>query len=454
MLALIDWILNLFRSEDAARAFVAAPEQAMRDAGIVGVTAAQLSSVAATAVPGMVLGDGDPIVGLQRAVANQYGIGPAAVFSPQPSFEPIWAPSPAFDYAPAPTFAPSPTFAPETNTELASRNTTDLASNNEIPLLSPRQDAGANAQQGGFNLGFGDITLGDKTSQSATNGGVVVGEDANGDILSGDGAVLGDANAVTNGDIRADQGSNVATGQDNVIRDSGTTMTAGADAIAAADSGAVIKGAENHNGTSIGGGQTTTTVSGSGNTAAADGRETTTTVTTTEVTSTTTTDSSDNSVLETTITDSSTHDYSDHALFDASRDTTLLNSELDNSDNLSLASGNQLLGFYPAGRRRGGAPGLPPPGPRRVRVFSAYRVKRQRRTGEPAAGPATGDRRVTRSHPQHRRPQRPRRSLRAACRGAGANHRPPHPGGDRRPTQAGQEPVAQLVAEYAGRPGG
>jgi len=226
---------------------------------------------------------------------------------------------------------------------LASRNNTDL----DVPLFSPPQDAGANAQQGAFNLGFGDITLGDKTSQSATNGGVVVGEDAGGDILSGDGAVLGDANAVTNGDILADRGSNVSTGQDNVIRDSGTTMTAGGDAIATEDSGAVIKGADNgvNNGTSIGGGQTTTTVSGTGNTAAADGRETTTTVTTTEVTSTTTTDNSDNSVYEATVTDSSTEDYSDYALFDASRDTTLLNSELDISNELSLASGNGLLGF-------------------------------------------------------------------------------------------------------------
>ena len=357
MLALIDWILNLFRSEDAARAFVAAPEQAMRDAGLAGVTAAQLSSVAATAVPGMILGDGDPIVGLQRAVANQYGFGPATVFSPQPSFDPIWAPSPAFDYAPAPTFAPqtSTELASRNDTELASRNNTDLASHNDTALLSPRQDAGANAQQGGFNLGFGDITLGNKTSQSATDGGVVVGEDADGDILSGDGAVLGDANAVTNGDIRAEQGSNVSTGQDNVIRDSGTTMTAGADAIATADSGAVIKGTDNgvHNGTLIGGGQTTTTVSGTGNSAAADGRETTTTVTTTEITSTTTTDNSDNSVYEATIVDGSSDDYSmdyskdysDYAVFDASRDTTLLNSELDNSRELSLASGNGLLGF-------------------------------------------------------------------------------------------------------------
>jgi hypothetical protein len=50
-------------------------------------------------------------------------------------------------------------------------------------------------------------------------------------------------------------------------------------------------------------------------------------------------------VYEATVTDSSTEDYSDYALFDASRDTTLLNSELGISNELSLASGNGLLGF-------------------------------------------------------------------------------------------------------------
>lgn len=334
MIALIDWILNLFRSEDAARAFVAAPEQAMRDAGLAGVSAAQLSSVAATAVPGMVLGGGDPILGLQRAVANQYGLAPA--FTPEytpaytPSYDPVWNSSPSF--------APSPTFAPETNTELASRNATELASNNSVPLLSPTQGAGANAQNGGFNLGFGDITLGRKTIQTATDGGVVVGADSNGDIVSGDGAVLGNANSVTNGDIRADHGSNISTGQAAVIRDSGTTTTAGADAIATADSGSVIKGADNslNNGTSIGGGQTTTTVGGTGNTATADGRETTLTSTTTEVTHTTTT-TTDNSV-----TDASTTDSSHHSLFDTSLlsgNETALHSEP------SFASGNHLLGL-------------------------------------------------------------------------------------------------------------
>ncbi len=337
MLTLLDWILSLFRSEDAARAFVAAPEQAMRDAGLAGVSAAQLSSVAATAVPGLLLGGGDPIVGLQRAVANQYGFGPAAVFSPQPAFDPVWAPSP--------TFAPAPTFAPETNTDLASHNATSL--------YSPPQDAGANAQQGAFNLGFGDITLGNKTTQSATNGGVVVGEDAAGDIVSGDGAVLGNANSVTNGDIRADHGSNVSTAEGAVIRDSGTTTTAGGDAISTAGAGSVITGSDSTlrggstvGGSTIGGSQTTTTVSGTGNTTTADGHEATSTTVT--HTTTTTTDSSDNSVHHTTVTDASTHDSSSHSLFDAGHDTSLTNSALDNSHDLSLASGNHmggLLGF-------------------------------------------------------------------------------------------------------------
>ncbi len=358
MIALIDFILSLFRSEDTARAFVAAPEQAMRDAGITGVTPAQLSSVAATAVPGLLLGGGDPIAGLQRAVSNQYGFAPAYA----PSADPIWAPSPVYApspaYAPAPTFAPSPTFAPETNTdlasrnntelashnspELASRNTTDLASHNSTPMFSPPQDAGANAQNGAFNLGFGDITLGSKTTQSATGHGVVTGGDSNGDIVSGDGAVLGNDNALTNGDIRADHGANISTGQAAVIRDSGTTTTAGADAITTADSGSVIKGSDStmHNGASIGGGQTTTTVGGTGNTTTADGHEATLTSTTT--TTTTTTDNADNSVHETTVTDASTYDSSHHALFDTS---LLSNNDTALHSDPSFASGNHLLGL-------------------------------------------------------------------------------------------------------------
>jgi hypothetical protein len=208
---IIDWILDLFRSEDLARSFVAAPEQTLRDAGLAGISPAQLGAVASTAVPGLVLGDGDPIVGLQRAVSNNYGFAPATGYSPTNSLL-------------------SPSFAPETNTELASRNNTDLLSGNNVPLLSPNQDAGANAQQGAFNLGFGDITLGDKTTNTATNGGVVVDGDNEGDIVSGDGAVLGNNNDVNNGDVLAGTGSNVNIGEGD-IEDNGNTVTGGGSVI-------------------------------------------------------------------------------------------------------------------------------------------------------------------------------------------------------------------------------
>ena len=331
MITLIDWILALFRSEDAARAFVAAPEQSLRDAGLAGVSAAQLSSVAATAVPGLVLGGGDPIVGLQRAVSNQYGFAPAYA----PSFDPV--------------YAPSPTFAPQT----------DLASHNDTSLLSPSQDAGANAQQGAFNLGFGDITLGDKTSNTATNGGVVVDGANDGDIVSGDGAVLGNGNDVNNGDVLAGTGSNVAIGHGE-IDDNGTTATGGSSVISdnsgpvfhdvdasagngggAASGGSLLGlgGGHNSGGNAGGGGITvisSETSTNSGNSASpssyADSH-----------TATSVSDHSDNSVHQTTVTETTTHETT--SLFDNSHDTALVNSQLDNSHDLSLASGNHLLGF-------------------------------------------------------------------------------------------------------------
>ena len=213
MINIIDWILDLFRHEDAARAFVAAPDQTLRDAGLAGVPAAQLSAVAATAVPGMVLGDGDPVVGLQRAVSNHYGFAPAAEWSP--------------NYAPS--FAPSPTFAPQT--DLASHNQTDLLSHNDTALLSPDQSAGANSQQGGFNLGFGDIVLGGSKTTANGDGAVAVSGHVHGSIVSGDGAVLGNDNNVNNGDVWAGTGSNVSVGHGG-IEDHGTTNTG---------SGSVIK---------------------------------------------------------------------------------------------------------------------------------------------------------------------------------------------------------------------
>jgi hypothetical protein len=207
MTTLIDFILDLFRSPVEAARFVADPDGALRDAGLPNVTAALLASVAATAAPaGYALGGGDPIVGLQRAVADHHQLASniASPFSPQTSFAP--------------------------NTELASRNNTDLASHNNVPIASPDQDAGANAQNGAFNLGFGDITLGDKTSNTATNGGVVVAGDNDGDIVSGDGAALGDGNTMNNGDILAGSGSNVVVGKDNEVEDN--SQTAGGDIIA------------------------------------------------------------------------------------------------------------------------------------------------------------------------------------------------------------------------------
>ena len=145
MTTIIDYILDLFRSPDLAGAFVSDPEQALRDAGLPNVTAAQLSAVAATAAQlqavaataapaGVALGGGDPVLGLQRAVADHHSIAT--------SF--------------APMYAPQRTFAPET--DVASHNRTNAE------FLSPDQSSGANSQVGGFNLGFGDITFGNKST--------------------------------------------------------------------------------------------------------------------------------------------------------------------------------------------------------------------------------------------------------------------------------------------------
>jgi hypothetical protein len=329
MLTLLDFILDLFRNEDAARAFVNAPDQTIRDAGFAGVSAAQVSTVAATAVPGLVLGGGDPIVGLQRAVSNNYGFAPAY----EPTFQPV--------------YAPSPTFAPQTDTS----------------LLSPDQNAGANAQQGAFNLGFGDITFGNKTTNTATNGGVVVDGHSHGDIVTGDGAVLGNGNEVNNGDVLAGTGSNVTVGHGH-INDSGTTATGGSTVIkdnggpvfhnvdasggngggASAGGSLIGLGGGHASGGNAGGGGITIidsqTSTNSGNHASSPAYTQTDTHTTTTVT-----DHSDNSVHQATVSDSSTHDSSSHTSLDASHDTTLVNSHLDASHDLALASGNHLLGF-------------------------------------------------------------------------------------------------------------
>ncbi|MGB5112500.1 MAG: IniB N-terminal domain-containing protein [Mycobacterium sp.] len=197
---IIDYILDLFRSPDLAGAFVADPEQALCDAGLPNVTAAQLQAVAATAAPaGVALGGGDPVLGLQRAIADHHSLAT--------SF--------------APMYAPQRIFAPET--DIASHNRTNAE------FLSPDQSSGANSQVGGFNLGFGDITFGNKTSNTATDGGVVVDGDNAGTVTTGNGNVVGDENITGDENVIGDDNtvvdvdtgnhSPVIVGEDNEIED-------------------------------------------------------------------------------------------------------------------------------------------------------------------------------------------------------------------------------------------
>ncbi|HEX9498894.1 MAG TPA: IniB N-terminal domain-containing protein, partial [Mycobacterium sp.] len=125
MINLIDYILDLFRDEGQAQAFVANPDQTLADAGLSTVSSAQLQSVVATAIPSLALGggSGDPVTDLQQAVSSHYGFEPS--------------------YATQPDFSPS----------------TDLASNNSF--MSPTTNI---TDDHSVSFGMGDITLGDKTT--------------------------------------------------------------------------------------------------------------------------------------------------------------------------------------------------------------------------------------------------------------------------------------------------
>jgi hypothetical protein len=216
MTTLLDYIMDLFRSPDVAASFVQDPEGAMRDAGLPNVSAAQFASVAATAAPaGLALGGGDPVQGLQRAVSDYHSI--ASPFSPQT------------------------TFAPQTQTDFASHNATQVASNNDF--MSPDQHAGANAQNGAFNLGFGDITLGDKTTNTATDGGVVnTGHAGNIDTTSvnGDGNVVGHGNNANTGVIEGGSHSPIIIGEGNQTTVTDTSQHSGGDIIDG-NQGTIIK---------------------------------------------------------------------------------------------------------------------------------------------------------------------------------------------------------------------
>ncbi|MCW2652007.1 MAG: hypothetical protein JWR32_2983 [Mycobacterium sp.] len=277
MINVIDFILDLFRDQSHAAAFVADPQRAMADAGLSTVTSAQLASVAATAVPSLALGEGDPVVGLQRAVSSHYGLG---------GFEPNYAPS----WAPRTDFSPS----------------TQLASGNSI--LSPTTNI---QDDHSINVGFGDFTLGDKTSAQGP-GAVAIGGSNHGDIVSGDGAVLGNGNSVNNGDIRTGAHSNVAVGDHNGI--SAGNTAAGGDVLTSHD-GTVIQTSghgttanSEGNSTSVHGNQTATDIHGTGNTSGVDNSTRVT------HTSTATTDTSvhDNSVHDNSVHDNSVHDNPVH----------------------------------------------------------------------------------------------------------------------------------------------
>jgi hypothetical protein len=215
MTNVIDWILDLFRDPVQAQAFVNDPDRAMANAGVQGVTAAQVNAVAATVAPAAVLhGGGNPVHGLQQAVAETHGLA----FVPQTS---------AF-------------------------SNNDTLSHNDTRFLSPETNvvnhAGEDQQQGvgNVNLDFGDITFGDKTTNNADHGSVINTGTA-GDIdntnVEGDGNVVGDGNVGANtGDILAGEGSTVqAGGVGNTSDSSGSIHNSGDGDVISGNEGPVVK---------------------------------------------------------------------------------------------------------------------------------------------------------------------------------------------------------------------
>ena len=271
MIKLLDYILDLFRDEGQAQAFVANPDQALADAGLSTVSSAQLQSVAATVSPSLAMGgSGEPVIDLRQAVSSYYG------FQPQP------------DLAPQADFSPG----------------TDLASNNSV--MSPTTNI---TDDHSLSFGMGDITLGDKTTAHG-DGAFAVGGSTHGDIVSGDGAVLGDGNTVNNGDIHSAAGSTVTVGDGNVISEGNTS--AGGDVLSSHD-GTVIQTSghgtttvSDGNTTNVHGTQTVTDIHGTDNTSAVDNSST--------LTHTSTIDNSqhDSSVHSSSIVDTSVHDSSVH----------------------------------------------------------------------------------------------------------------------------------------------
>jgi len=216
MTNVLDWILDLFRDPVQAQAFLNDPDKSMQSAGVQNVSAAQVNAVAASVAPAAVIqGGGNPVHGLQQAVAQTHGMA----------------------------FTPQHVFAPET--QAFSNN--DTLSHNDTRFLSPETNvvnhAGEDQQQGvgNVNLDFGDITFGDKNT--ASDGSVINTGNA-GDIdntnVEGDGNVVGDDNdGNVTGDIKTGDGSPVVIGDDNDV-DATSQNTGGGDIIQDND-GPVVK---------------------------------------------------------------------------------------------------------------------------------------------------------------------------------------------------------------------
>ena len=75
MESLIQLILDLFTDPAAAQAFMAGPQQAMYDNGLVNVSPDEFADAVANALPGQDFG-ADPMGGLQQVLADQYGYAP------------------------------------------------------------------------------------------------------------------------------------------------------------------------------------------------------------------------------------------------------------------------------------------------------------------------------------------------------------------------------------------
>jgi hypothetical protein len=116
MINLVDFILDLFRNPVEAQRFIDDPGQALDDAGLTNVSAAQINAVTATTAPSLALSNDDPLGVLQRAVADHHNI--LTDIAPQR----VSAPETKTDLLSADTRALSPHGSTDTGVDLASQN--------------------------------------------------------------------------------------------------------------------------------------------------------------------------------------------------------------------------------------------------------------------------------------------------------------------------------------------